>query len=121
MPAPQDIVERYLAAFNETEPQRRRGLLQALYDSDSTYTDPHVDLCGPGEIDAFIAATRDRFPGFVFSLAGPVDAHHDQMRFQWQAGPPEEAHPPYLGFDVIVTRNGKIRSVHGFTDAAPSA
>ena len=85
----QDVAERYIAAFNETDPARRSRLLDELYSSDSTYTDPHVDLRGAEAIDAFIAETQQRFPGVTFSLRGPVDAHHNQARFQWQAGPAE--------------------------------
>jgi hypothetical protein len=120
MKDPQQIVERYIATFNETDGSRRRELLDALYTSDGTYTDPHVDLRGTAEIDAFIAQTQQRFPGFTFTLGGPVDAHHDQARFQWHAGPPE-APDLYVGFDVLVADDGRIRNVYGFMDAAPEA
>lgn len=120
MSNPTLIAERYLDAFNETDPDRRRALLAEVYTSEATYTDPHVDLTGPEAIDAFIAQTQERFPGFTFRLGGPVDAHHDQARFQWHAGP--EGEPAlYAGFDVIVTRNERIRSVYGFAEAAPAA
>jgi hypothetical protein len=118
--SPQDIVERYLAPFNESDAPRRRELLDELFSGESTYTDPHVQACGPAEIDAFIAQTQERFPGYRFELHGPVDAHHAQARFQWQAGPAEEP-ARYVGFDVLVTEGGKIRSVYGFMDAAPAA
>ena len=120
MSDPNQIVERYLAAFNETEADRRRALLAQLYTNDSTYTDPHVEARGPEEMDAFIAQTQQRFPGFTFRLGGPVDAHHEQARFQWHAGPPEQP-DRYVGFDVIVTNGDRIRSVYGFMDAAPAA
>jgi hypothetical protein len=116
---PRQIAEDYLAAFNETDATRRHELLEALYTADSTYTDPHVDLKGPAQIDEFIAATQARFEGFTFALAGEVDAHHEQARFQWHAGPPQ-APDQYIGFDVLVTDGGRIRSVHGFMDAAPA-
>lgn len=117
---PQQIVEQYLASFNETDGARRRELLDELYTPDSTYTDPHVEVRGTEEIDRFIAMTQERFAGFTFRLAGPIDAHHGQARFQWQAGPAEEP-DQYVGFDVIVTNDGRIRSVYGFMDAAPAA
>jgi hypothetical protein len=119
MPASQELVERYIDSFNETDAAARRELLEKLYVSDSTYTDPHVDLRGPSEIDGFIAQTQERFPGFQFRLAGPVDAHHDQARFQWKAGTAEQP-DQYVGFDVVVTDNGRIHSVYGFMDAAPT-
>jgi hypothetical protein len=119
MQDPKQIAERYLATFNERDTGRRSGLLAALYDDDSTYTDPHVALRGRAEIDAFIAQTQARFPGFTFTLGGPVDAHHDQARFQWHAGP-VDAPDLFVGFDVIVTEDTLIRSVYGFMDAAPA-
>jgi hypothetical protein len=114
------VVERYLTSFNETDAARRRKLVDALYTTDGTYTDPHVDLRGPAEIDGFVAETQERFPGFRFRLGGSVDAHHSQARFQWHAGP-DDAPDQYVGFDVIVTDDGRIRNVYGFMDAAPAA
>ena len=116
----QEIIERYLAAFNESDVARRRELLNTLYTSDCTYTDPHVDLRGPEQVEGFIAQTQERFPGVKFTLGGPVDAHHDQARFQWHAGP-DDAPDAYVGFDVIVVADGQIRNVYGFMDAAPAA
>lgn len=114
------LAKRYIASFNETDPARRRELLDALYTAESTYTDPNVDLRGPAEIDGFIAQTQQRFPGHTFTLGGPVDAHHDQARFQWHGGPADEPNP-YIGFDLIVAENAHIRSVYGFMDIIPAA
>jgi hypothetical protein len=113
------LAERYIASFNETDPARRRELVEALYTTDSTYTDPNVDLRGPGEIDGFIAQTQEQFPGYTFTL-GAVDAHHGQARFQWHGGPADEP-DRYIGFDVIVSDDGHIRSVYGFMDVVPAA
>jgi hypothetical protein len=116
----EQIVDRYLAAFNETDDGRRGEMLQGLYTSESTYTDPHVQVRGPQGVEAFIAQTQERFPGYTFKLGGPVDAHHEQARFQWHAGPPEQP-DMFVGFDVIVTDGERIRDVYGFMDAAPAA
>ena len=118
MQNPQTLVTQYLQAFNETDADRRRELLEALYTPDCTYTDPHVDLEGAAQIDGFIEQTQGRFPGFTFTLGGPIDAHHEQLRFQWHAGPADRP-DAYVGFDVILTEDGRIRNVYGFMDAAP--
>jgi hypothetical protein len=115
----QAVVTQYLEAFNENDTDRRRELLETLYAPDCTYTDPHVDLQGAEQIDEFIAQTQERFPGFTFTLGGAIDAHHNQARFQWHAGPSDAPHA-YVGFDVIVTDEGRIRNVYGFMDAAPA-
>jgi hypothetical protein len=117
----QDIVERYIATFNEGDADRRRAKLAALYSPEGTYTDPHVELRGPEQIDAFIASTQERFPGYEFRLGGPVDSHHNQARFQWHAGPAGEAEPTFVGFDVLVADDGKVREVYGFLDATPAS
>jgi hypothetical protein len=55
----------------------------------------------------------------VFTLAGPVDAHHRQARFTWGLGP-EGAEPLVVGFDVAVTdETGRLTAVLGFLDKVP--
>jgi hypothetical protein len=117
----QDIVERYIAAWNETDPQLRRGLIDSLWAADGSYTDPLVDVHGRDEIDATIAAVQQQFPGLVFRLGGPVDTNHDQARFTWHLGP-DGGEAIVIGFDVVVLDGGdQIRSVHGFLDKVPAA
>ncbi len=116
-----NIVSRYLASFNERDAACRGELLRSLYSEDCSYTDPHVDLRGAEQIDAFIASTQERFPGYVFTLGGEIDAHHDQARFQWHVAPAGESEPQFVGFDVIVTEGERVRSVYGFMDMAPAA
>ena len=115
-----ELVARYLAAFNETNADARSVLVDSLYSGESTYTDPHVQAQGPREIGSFIEQTQERFPGYTFKLGSAVDAHHHQARFQWHAGPTEDP-DRFVGFDVIVAHNGTIRSVYGFMDEAPAA
>jgi len=114
------LVSGYLAAFNETDQTRRRSLVEQLYTADCAYTDPHADVSGPVGVCEFIAQTQERFPGYRFALVGDVDAHHDQARFQWQAGPAEDP-GRFVGFDVIVCEDDRIDRVLGFMDAAPAA
>jgi hypothetical protein len=70
---------------------------------------------GRDQIDATIAAVQGQFPGLAFTLAGPVDAHHDTARFTWSLGD-ELA----IGFDVLVLdADGQIANVYGFLDKVP--
>ena len=118
----QEIIERYLAAWNETDPAARRGLVDSLWAPDGSYTDPLAEVRGPAEIDGLIGAVQQQFPDFVFTLGGAVDANHNQARFTWHLGPAGGGEPPVIGFDVVVmNENGQIRSVHGFLDKVPAA
>jgi hypothetical protein len=116
----QEIVERYIASWNETDPERRRKLVDELWADRASYTDPLAEAHGRDAIDALIAAAQAQFPGFVFTLAGPVDVHHNQARFTWGLGP-AGAEPVVIGFDVAVaTEDGRLGTVLGFLDKVPA-
>ncbi len=116
-----DLVERYLAIWNERDAGARRAAVDGLCAEDATYTDPLVDVAGRDAIDAVIGAVQQRFPDFVFRLAGDVDAHHDLARFTWELGP-EDGEAVVVGFDVaVLTGDGRIGKVHGFLDKVPAA
>lgn len=121
MSTTQTIVERYIASWNETDAERRRALIRELYTEDGGYTDPLVSVNGWEAIDATVAAAQGQFGGLVFSLAGPVDGHHDTARFAWHLGAPGAPEPVVIGFDVAVTADGRLRQVYGFLDKVPAA
>jgi SnoaL-like domain len=115
----QEIAERYIACWNEADPQRRRKLIDELWAEDASYVDPMAEARGRDEIDALMGAVQTQFPGLTFSLAGLVDAHHRQARFSWALGP-AGAEPVVLGFDVAVAaEDGRLASVLGFLDKVP--
>jgi hypothetical protein len=117
----QEIIDRYIAAWNETDAGARRGLVGSLWGPDGSYTDPLADVRGPDAIAGLIGAAQQQFPGFVFTLGGPVDANHRQARFTWHLGP-AGAEPVVIGFDVVVVDgDDRIASVHGFLDRVPAA
>ncbi|MFJ5924229.1 nuclear transport factor 2 family protein [Kitasatospora sp. NPDC092948] len=117
----QNLAERYLAAWNETDPATRRKLVEDAWTADGAYTDPLVAARGHDEFDATLAAVQTQFAGFTFRLAGPVDAHHNVARFTWELGP-EGAEPIVVGFDVLTaTEDGRIATVVGFLDKVPAA
>jgi hypothetical protein len=114
----QELVQRYIDVWNETDPQRRRAAIDRLYTEDCAYTDPIGAVSGRAGVDAFIAGVQKQFPGIEFRLSGAVDAHHQQARFYWHAGGPG-AEPAAIGFDVALLDGERIRAVYGFLDKAP--
>ena len=115
----QDIVQRYIASWNETDPARRRKLVGELWTDEASYIDPLAEAHGPDAIDAVIAAVQEQFPGAVFTLLEPADAHHSQARFRWGLGA-AGAEPLAVGFDVAVAAaDGRLASVFGFLDKVP--
>ena len=122
MTAFDDLAQRYIDTWNETDADARHAAVTALYAEDARYVDPLVDAAGHEAIIATIGAVQQQFPGFRFRLAGPVDAHHDQLRFSWELGPADAAEAPIAGSDVALRdAEGRLVSVFGFLDRVPVA
>jgi hypothetical protein len=78
---------------------------------------PLADVAGHDGIDGVIAAVQAQFPGFVFRLGRPVDAHHRPAR---ELGP-QDGEAVVVGFDVVVLADdGRIQDVHDFLDRVPA-
>ncbi len=115
-----DLVDRYLACWNETDPATRRALVADVFADDVHYVDPLAEVRGRAGIEAAVAGVQQQFPGFVFRAVGTPDAHHRQARFQWSLGPEGAAEPPVVGFDVVtLDADGRISTVLGFLDRVP--
>ncbi len=114
------IAERYIAAWNETDPQARRALLAEGWTETGTYQDPMMQGQGHDHISALIGAVHDRFPGFRFSLEGKVDGYGDRVRFSWALGP-VGGDGLIKGTDFGVIENGRLSAVTGFLDRVPDA
>ncbi|MDT5017495.1 MAG: hypothetical protein QOD39_3655 [Mycobacterium sp.] len=115
-----DIAQRYIDTWNETDPSARRAAVDQLYTEDARYVDPMAAAEGREAIASMIGAVQDQFPDFRFRLAGPVDAHHNQARFGWELGP-NGSDAPIVGFDVAVSDDeGRIQTVLGFLDKVPA-
>ena len=116
-----ELAQRYIDAWNETDGDARRAAVDQLYTEDARYIDPLAAAEGREAIVAMIGAVQEQFPGFTFRLAGPVDGHHNQIRFGWELGP-AGAEAPIIGFDVAVIDDaGRIQTVLGFLDKVPAA
>lgn len=117
-----DVVDRYIAVWNEPDADARRRVVAELWTEDGTYTDPLAAAEGHEAVEAVIAGAREQFPGHVFKLFGDIDAHHDVVRFGWELVPEGGDESVVVGFDVAVaTSNGSLRNVYGFLDKVPTA
>ncbi len=115
----EQVIDQYIAAWNETDPGRRRALIAQTWTEDASYLDPLMGAEGRDGIDAIIAGVQAQFPGYRFRRTGAVDAHHDRVRFGWELGP--EGGPAFVGgLDVGVLADGRLRSITGFLDPTPA-
>ncbi len=123
MSNPTELIERYLAAWNERDAQKRRDLIAKTYAEDASYIDPHREGAGHDGLSAMIATVHARFPdAYRFRLASEVESHHGRLRFCWEAGGTADAPLHFGGTDfALVANDGRLESVTGFSDFAPKA
>jgi len=116
-----ELVRRYFAAWNESDPDIRHASVQALWADEGSYVDPLAEVSGHDEISALIGMVQQQAPGHVFQLLDGVDAHHNLTRFSWELVPADGGEAVAEGSDVAVTQDdGRIASVLGFLDRAPA-
>ncbi|MBN8892367.1 MAG: polyketide cyclase [Rhodospirillales bacterium 70-18] len=114
------LIDRYLAAWNETAPTARRTLVENVFSVDAAYLDPMLQGDGHAGIDAMLAAVQARFAGLRFRRAGTVDAHHDRLRFRWELAP-EGGEAVAAGTDfAVLDGDGRMAAVTGFLDLMPA-
>jgi ketosteroid isomerase-like protein len=119
----QQLIERYLETWNETDADTRRAAVADVYADSAQYVDPLADVTGHDQISELIGAVQQQVPGHVFRLAdGGVDAHHNVARFTWELVPAAGGESLAIGFDVaVIEEDRRIAKVLGFLDKAPGA
>jgi hypothetical protein len=116
-----DLIDRYIATWNETDAPRRRALIADTWSEGASYVDPMLEGQGHDGIDTMIVAVQERFPGHRFRRTGEVESHHDRVRFTWDLAP-EHGEPVARGTDFgIVASDNRLRSITGFFDQAKQA
>jgi hypothetical protein len=115
--AANEIVETYMAAWNETDEAKRRGLIDTCWNEAGTYTDPLADVTGREALAATIAGFHAQMPGATIDLTTGIDQHHDRIRFGWKlVGGPQEIE----GIDVgVIAADGRLASITGFWGVNP--
>jgi hypothetical protein len=115
LPTPVEVAQRYLQAWNETDPQRRGRLVREVFADGARYVDPLADVAGHEGIDALIAGMQKQFDGARFVLKGDPQAHHDQVRFSWTLA--LQGNTLAEGTDVaVVAGDQRLANVTGFLD-----
>jgi len=112
------IAARYLAAWNERDAEKRRGLVAALWAEDAVFRDPIMAGEGLAGIDAVIEGVQARYPDFRFRQIGAADGFGDYVRLSWGLGP-DGADAPIKGTDFGRVERGRLKSVTGFFDQLP--
>ena len=65
-----DLVERYIAVWNEIDPDRRQMLIAETFSEGASYVDPIMASEGHAAISGMVRSVQERFPGYRFRRAG---------------------------------------------------
>lgn len=116
-----DLVDRYVAIWNETDATRRRELIAESWGETASYVDPLAAVDGRAGLDALIGQLQQRFPGHHLRRTGDVDTHHDRLRFAWALLAPGGA-TVFAGIDfAVVAPDRRLQAVTGFFDTTPDS
>jgi hypothetical protein len=109
------IVDGYIAAWNETDADRRRALVADAFTDDASYVDPLMTGDGTDGIAAMIGGAQQQFPGHRFELSAGPDAHHDRVRFAWTLV--GDGAQVAAGVDfATLAGDGRLQAVTGFLE-----
>lgn len=109
-----ETIDLYCAAWSTGDPVRRRALLDQVWSSGATYTDPTVHVEGADALERHIAGVQAQRPGAVIERTSDVDAHHGVARFAWHLRRADGSTLPE-GIDIVdFTADGRIARIVGF-------
>jgi hypothetical protein len=114
------LIDDYIAMWNETDSGRRRDLIARVWTNNASYVDPVLQGDGRTGIDAMVQALQQRFPGHRFARTSEVDMHHDRVRFSWTLAP-EGGAAIVEGVDFGVLAGDQLQAITGFFNQMPSA
>ncbi len=114
-------IDRYLAAYGETDGARRRALIAESFCADATLADPPLDAAGREGIDELFTAVQSQFPRHTFRRSSGVDEHHQSARYEWELVAADDT-VSVSGTDFVrFGSDGLIASVVGFFGPVPDA
>jgi hypothetical protein len=117
----QELAQRYIASWNETDGTARRRLVDGLWTEDARYADPMMQAEGQDGIAGLIGGVHSQFPGYGFALTGQADGHGPFVRFSWSLAP-AGGQVVARGTDFAkVAEDGRLAQVTGFLDQVPGA
>lgn len=120
MKSPTELVERYVALWNEPDPDKRRTEIVALWAPDGLHYAKSHTCVGYTALEDRVTRSYDRSiaPGLnLFRQAGNIEAHHNVLRFNWHMARKTDGHIVAIGFEFFVlAEDGRIAADYQFID-----
>lgn len=111
-------LDAMLAAWNERDPSRIRGHLEAALAPDVYFVDPANEVTGLDAFEAMVRELRKAHPKVVSARTSGVDLHHGRCRYTWRVTFGDGR--SLDGMDVTtLDGDGKVTQVDGFFGPFP--
>jgi len=107
--------ENLYGVFGEHDAQKRRKNIARLWAEDGIFVDHNTRYEGHSGIDNAVVWLAEKFPSFVFTERGTLQAFNGVGKIDWGFGPAgEEA--VLTGIDVLVMKGDRIGALYTFVD-----
>jgi hypothetical protein len=110
-----NLVKAHLQMWSEPSHTKRLVLANEIYAANIEVIDPEVILNGRIEVSDFIGNLLNQYPGFQFTIAKPIETHHNRAILSWQFGPTTKP-DTITGQDIFTISEGYIASFLVFVD-----
>lgn len=115
---PQDLVERYVRAWNEADPEARRVELKSVYSDQGSIVTQSTESNGIDEVIAHVSNVFEQFIGtgrYVFRSGGSV-RHHHCMLFRWEMADATTGELADAGMNLfLLAADGRVEGDYQFT------
>jgi len=114
------LLERYVAAWNEPDADKRLTAVQNVWDERGTCVNAIAEYCGWQEVATAVTRSFDSWVsgGYRFRQARAPVSHHNTVRFAWEMVGPDGGSVISTGTNFLVlSEQGRILSDHQFADA----
>lgn len=115
-----DLVDRYVAVWNEPDPQARRQRVAELWTPDGSHFTQTREFHGYPALEERVAEAYGQFVAggaYRFSSRHNSVGHHDAVKFNWAMVSTANDETVAIGFDVLLLdEQGLIRADYQFND-----
>jgi hypothetical protein len=115
-----DLVDRYVAVWNEPDPQARRQRVAELWTPDGSHYTQTREFHGHPALEERVAEAYGQFVAggaYRFSNRNNAVGHHDAVKFNWGMVSTANGDTVAIGFDVLLLdEQGRIVADYQFND-----
>ncbi|MFD2611449.1 nuclear transport factor 2 family protein [Paenibacillus gansuensis] len=113
-----ELVIKHMNIWSETDPSKRKRMIDEVYAKDCVVFDPFFPepFTGHEGLVRLIEDVQGKFPGKIFTaVPGSMNEHHNQVRMAWNLGPSMQP-SAVTGQDFLLLENGYIKSCTVYLD-----